>query len=40
MVGDHGMHLCETDGLDGDAGEHLLIAEGEKKFAWDFGGVG
>lgn len=39
MVGDHGVHLCKADGLDGNTGEHLLIAEGEEEFSWDLGGV-
>ena len=37
MVRDHGLHFGETDTLNADAGYHLLIAEGEEKFAHDFG---
>jgi hypothetical protein len=31
------LHLGETDALDADAGNHLLIAEGEEELAHDFG---
>lgn len=35
MVRHHGGEFCEADGLDTDAGEDLLVAEGEEEFSWD-----
>lgn len=37
VVGYHGAHLGETDALDADSGEELLVGEGEEEFAQDFG---
>lgn len=33
MVWDHGVHFCETDGLDSDTCEDLLIGKGLEEFA-------
>jgi len=38
VVWDHTIHLGQTDDLNADACEHLLVAEGEEEFARDFGG--
>jgi hypothetical protein len=37
VVGHHGVEFGEADALDADAGEQLLVAEGEEQFAEDFG---
>lgn len=39
MVGHYRVDFCKTDGLDTDTVEDLLIREGLKEFAGDFGGV-
>ena len=37
MVGDHGFHLREADALEPNPRYDLLVREGEKQLAGDFG---
>ena len=37
MIGYHGILFCETNRLDQDAGEDLLVGEGKKELSCYFG---
>lgn len=36
MVGDHGVHFREADGLEADAFDDLLVGEGVEELAGDY----
>jgi hypothetical protein len=40
VVGDHGVHFCEADGLNADSCEELLVGEGLEQFSAYGGGGG
>lgn len=37
MVGDHGLHLCESNTLQTDASDDLLVGEGQEQFPENLG---